>query len=101
MKRFNFDVVSEGLNVNVTDGAKRDTTVGFKPVNETLTLDLCVELLFNGDKRLGVNSIKLIIAPVVNQILKNCLLISWSINCVAKQDSFCWQWLVGTGADFR
>lgn len=100
MECSNLNMVSERLNVDVTDGAKRDATVGFKTMYETFALDLRVELLFNGDKRLWINGIKLIIALVVNKILKDCLIFSLGVNRVGKQNSLRWQRLMRTGTDF-
>ena len=100
MKRSDLNMVSERLNVDVTDGPKRNATVGFKTMYEAFALDLRVELLLNGDKCLWINGIPLIIALVLNQILKDCLIFSWGVNRVGKQNSFGWQRLMCTGTDF-
>ena len=100
MERSDLNMVAERLNVDVTDGTKRDATVGLKTMYETFALDLRVELLFDGDERLWINAITLIIALVINQILKDCLIFSWGVNRVGEQNSFRWQRLMCTGTDF-
>ncbi len=52
-------MVSERLNVDVADRTEGNSTVRLKSVDQAFAFHLLVELLFDGDKCLGRDALKL------------------------------------------
>jgi len=55
----NFYVLAERLDVDIADGSKSDSSIGFKSLYQAFALNLLIELLLDGDKQFCWDALKL------------------------------------------
>lgn len=86
VKGSDFYMLSERLDVDVADGAKRDSSIGFKTLYQAFALNPLIELLLDGDEHLCWYALELNLRGKTNLLTINCLVDRGAFNGVGDED---------------
>ena len=100
MKGTDFYVAAERLNVDVADRPERDSTIGLKSVDQAFAFHFFVQLLFDGNKHFGRDTLVLDLRLVADSTVKCSCVVAGALDRMGNQDLIGWKRMVCTGADF-
>ena len=98
MKRTHQNMSMKRLNIDVADRSKRNSSVGFKPMNQSFEFQFFIELLLDRDKQTGVDQLQFHFGLVMDTFVSGNVGGNF-IDRMGKQNRLSWQHVKGAGGN--